>query len=157
MYRALRVENMEPGWEPKLAGCHGLSLLVKYLKYVDYNNIHRVPVAHALLLGLVKDLLNLLLCKSARGEPKPEYALPPAARRAMADRYQGILLTCDFGRPYRCVVNQRGHWVMEDYVNWLEVHSVYILQPYQKVIVVAVAITNLWHTYIIHSSMCWCL
>ncbi len=130
----LRAEKVESGeWVPNLAGCHGTSLLVKHLKYVDYNNIHRVPIAHAVLLGLLKDLWSLLLCKTPKGQRRPWYSLSAASRKAMADRAKNIILTCDFGRPYRCVVNQRGHWVMEDWVNWLEVFSVFITQPFQKV------------------------
>jgi hypothetical protein len=110
-----------------------MSELVRHLDYVDYNNIHRVPVAHAILLGLLKDFWSLLLCKTPKGQPRPEYSLPSPCRKAMADRAKSMVLTCDFGRPYRCVVNHRGNWVMEDWVNWLEIYSVYITQPFQKV------------------------
>jgi hypothetical protein len=130
----LRAEKVESGeWEPKLAGCRGTSLLVKHLDYVDYCRVHICPVAHALLLGAVKDFWNLGLSATPRGTKRAPYVISSAMRKAMAARWKFIILTCDFGRPYRCVINQRGYWVMEDWTNWIEVYSVYITQPVQKV------------------------
>jgi hypothetical protein len=120
-------------WDPKLSGCYGRSILTKYLSYIDYNNAQIVPVAHATLLGAIKDLWALLLCKTPKGQKTPWYSLPKAHRRVMAARAASIVLTNDHGRPYHCVVNQRGYWVMENWINWTEVFSVFILLPIQKV------------------------
>ena len=43
------------------SGCHGTGLLIKYLPYVNYFSLYQIPVAHALLYGLVKDFLNHVL------------------------------------------------------------------------------------------------
>jgi hypothetical protein len=131
MFRAQKVESGE--WEARPAGCHGLSLLVKHLPYVDYNRVHKVPVAHALLLGVVKDFWKLLLSPTPKGQAKPHYVLPPQSKKHMAARANSVIMTCDFGRPYRCVVLQRGNWVMENWIAWIEVHSVFITQDFQKV------------------------
>jgi hypothetical protein len=120
-------------WDGAEAGCKGESLLVKYLPYTHCFNVHAMPVAHAILLGLLKDFWNLLLCKGTTGQRLPRYALPRKNRAAMAARYLGIILNCDFGRPYRCVIKNRGNWVMEDWMNWLDIYSVYIMQPFQTV------------------------
>lgn len=120
-------------WSALNAGCHGTSLIYQYLPYVDYNLVHIVPVAHAMLHGLIKDFWKLLLSKKEAGAAPSEYALPSENRKVMAARGRCLVLTNDFGRPYRCVVNERGYWVMEDWVNWTEVASIVILQPFTKV------------------------
>jgi hypothetical protein len=129
--RARNVELKE--WDSGLAGCNGMSLLVKYLPYTHYTNVHVVPVGHAILLGVLKDFWTLLLCKRTSGKSLPRYALPMKHRKVMENRRAGIVLNCDFGRPYRCAVKNRGNWVMEDWLNWLDVYSVYVLQPFKQV------------------------
>ena len=42
-------------------GCHGRNLFDKYLRYVCINNLHVIPLAHALLYGVLKDFLKYLL------------------------------------------------------------------------------------------------
>lgn len=95
MFRAAKVE--EHKWDPMLSGCHGRSIITKYLPYADYNNVHIVPVAHAMLLGVVKDFWSLLLCKTPQGQTPPDYALPSLNRRVMASRAPCIVLTNDQG------------------------------------------------------------
>ena len=48
---------------PKKAGRRGFCAIIKALKYTHYANLFVVPVAHALLLGLVKGFWNALLKK----------------------------------------------------------------------------------------------
>ena len=44
---------------PMQAGCHGTSLFVQALGYVDYNNLFLVPVAHAGYHGLINGALGI--------------------------------------------------------------------------------------------------
>lgn len=48
---------------PQKAGRRGFCAIVMALKYTHYANLFVVPVAHALLLGLVKGVWNALLKK----------------------------------------------------------------------------------------------
>ena len=64
--RAAKVDQRECG--AKQAGCHGTSLFVKALSYVDYNNLFLVPVAHAGYHGMIKAMLSLWFGKLRRGK-----------------------------------------------------------------------------------------
>ena len=43
------------------AGCKGLSVVARFLSYVDCNNIFLLPAFHGLVYGLGKSFLNLIL------------------------------------------------------------------------------------------------
>ena len=49
--------------KPKTAGRRGFLAIIRALAYTHYANLSVVPVAHALLLGLVKGFWNTLLKK----------------------------------------------------------------------------------------------
>lgn len=48
---------------PKKAGRRGVSAIIRALPYTHYANLFVVPVAHALLLGIVKTFWNTVLAK----------------------------------------------------------------------------------------------
>ena len=50
--------------KPKHIGCHGTSILLKALPYIQPGNFFLVPFAHALLYGVVKDFWGRLLPKN---------------------------------------------------------------------------------------------
>lgn len=129
--RATMVESGE--WDKGQAGCHGMSPVIQHLPYALYDRVFTCSVAHALLLGLVKDFWSLLLCHVKKDEGIPWYSIPRETRKIMADRAGDISATMDQSRPYRCVVKQRGNWVMEDWLNWTEIWSVAILRPLHPV------------------------
>ena len=52
--------------QPKKAGRRGFCAIIRALAYTHYADLFVVPVAHALLLGLVKGFWNALL-KTVRG------------------------------------------------------------------------------------------
>lgn len=56
----------------------------------------------------------------------------------MRPRGQGIVLTDNFGRPYRCVVDHRGDWHLDNWLNLMETFSLHVadedsLQPNMQV------------------------
>ena len=127
--RASAMDSLARPQNYSVFGCHETSQLVRHLHYVDYNNVWLVPIAHAFLFGLVKDFWHLLLSSTKRGEIAPWYELPPKAKRLMGMRAQALVVTCDFNRPYRCIVHKRGNWVMENWLHWTETFSVLVLMP----------------------------
>lgn len=54
---------------PANYGTHGSSKLLTALPYLDANNVWVIPIAHALLYGVVKDFWNLLLVDKKVGAP----------------------------------------------------------------------------------------
>lgn len=63
----LRGRGVEQGQlQPSLAGCTGLSPIVRHLDYVDYKNVFLLPAYHGLVYGLGKNFLNLILEVSLR-------------------------------------------------------------------------------------------
>lgn len=129
-----RATNVDGGiWRANEAGCLGMSPVIQHLDYVRYDRVFSCSVAHAMLLGLVKDFWTLLLSKVGRGEEKPWYSLPRSVRKVMEARAGDVTSTLDHSRPYRCIVKRRGNWVMEDWMQWVEIWSVYILSPSEQV------------------------
>ena len=55
--------------KPKKAGRWGFCAIIRALAYTYYANLFVVPVAHALLLGLVKGFWNALLKKVRDASP----------------------------------------------------------------------------------------
>lgn len=110
-------------------GCHGPSFIVDSLPYLTYD-VFLMPIAHACLLGVLKDFLNLIFADGRRGEVAPWWRIPSWARKIIAARAAHVRATDDFGRGYSCVVNARGSWVMENYLHFLETFSVYIFAPH---------------------------
>jgi hypothetical protein len=135
--RALDV--VEEVARPTEVGAHGISPLVGTkklsnhnplgLSYVDYNDLWIVPIGHAALLGLVKDFWKALLGPVKKGQPRPWYALPADSKAEIHRRAAELDSTDDFGRPYRCIVTERGSWVMENWLHWTESFSCLILAP----------------------------
>eukprot|EP00798_Chlamydomonas_sp_ICE-L_P001205 gene1205-32547_t len=125
--RAQRVEEGEE--DPRTAGCHGLSMVVHVLPYVDYNNFFLVPVAHALLFGVVKGFVKHLY----RPIPKavndcPKDALSNPVRSLIASRKDDTRVTSEMGRPYKCIGTNRGYYTMEDWLHFVETYSAYVFQ-----------------------------
>ena len=82
------------------AGCHSMSPVVKLLPYVDYNNLFLVPICHALLYGSVKTFLNLIQ-PSTVPSPRQTYHVSPEHRKLLKQRSKEVMVTADFGRPFR--------------------------------------------------------
>jgi hypothetical protein len=125
---------------PTDLGCHGTSPFVKQLEYVDYNNLFVVPIAHAGLLGVVKDFwCHVLKVGSKKKNNKrnrqqqqqqERYVISAEARKVLQARAVGLVATCDFGRLYTDIVSVKGNWTMEDWLHWTESWSVCMLRPY---------------------------
>jgi hypothetical protein len=129
-----RARMVEDGlWKDTLAGCNGMSPVIEHLRYTRYDRVFACSVAHSMLYGLVKDFWGLLLCKVKRDADVPWYSLPADVRKIMAERASHLSSTLDQSRAYRCAVKQRGNWVMEDWLNWTEIWSVYIMSPVAQV------------------------
>jgi hypothetical protein len=126
------------------AGCHGMSLIVKKLKYCDYNDTFVVPIAHAGLCGVVKDFWYQLLKTPARGQPAPCYVLSNEAKRVIASRESHLTPTCDFGRRYTDIISKKGNWTMEDWLHWTEAWSVYVLMPNNGVPLLHPDVQQMW-------------
>lgn len=112
--------------DPSQAGCNGLSPLVEFIPQFDYVNGFQIPVAHALIHGVVKSFWQACLRKMKRGQPWPEFVISHEGRRLMTLRAALLIVTHEFGRPYRDIVTKMGNYVMEDWIHWLETYSLFI-------------------------------
>lgn len=151
-----RAQAVEAGeWPALLAGCYGMSPIVQALPYASYDTMCFVPLAHAGLLGTMKDFWGLVLPRAfRRGQARPAYCLPPSSRAVMKARAAHVIPTCDFSRPYTDVVEKRGHWVMENWKSWAEVWSPYILQPYRPVCLCLpmTSLLNVWFVVVYNAK-----
>lgn len=126
-------------------GCHGPSPIVAGLPYGSYD-LFCLPIAHALLLGLVKDFLCLIFSSGKRGEARPWWRLPSESRAIITGRASGVTCTDDFQRSYSCVCTARGHWVMEDYFHFVETWSLSIFcsEPGYGEVLTDARLRDLW-------------
>jgi hypothetical protein len=87
----------------RVTGVHGASVLMD-LPYMNLQEFFLVPVAHALLYGVAKRLVQTLIrpLRGATGKPQ---AFTYKERRIIVARAGDIIISSDFGRPYRDMVN----------------------------------------------------
>lgn len=131
-----RAVEVEAGSiQPNVAGCRGVSIVCKMLPYVSYNNLWIIPVAHALLYGLVKELVCHLLrapkfkeCDAARNLDPGEDFIDSKGRKLMEARAKHIHVTSDFGRSYKCVLKYMNSYKLEDWFHFVETFSPYIFR-----------------------------
>jgi hypothetical protein len=130
-----RAELVELGLgDPKKEGCHGESVICKELRYTSYNNLWLLPLAHALLYGIIKTLIAHLLRPTKEKESKRAMLLLDgadfldlSARRIMEERGKHVCVPSDYGRQYKCVVQYHNSYKMEDWFHFVESFSAYIL------------------------------
>ena len=60
-----------------------------------------LPIAHGLLLGVVKLHLSTILADIKRGDPRPPYVLDNAARRIIRQRMAELTVPSDIGKAPR--------------------------------------------------------
>ena len=65
-----------------MMGCKGACVLHKALPYLHYNNFFLLPIAHAMLFGMVKDAMNLFLGKADKKKKKKGKKKQPKKKRA---------------------------------------------------------------------------
>ncbi len=118
-------------------GVHMLNPVVKALSYVDANSLFPVPLYHALYLGVVKDFVKALLQNGGREELRWD-------KRIVADRETHFLLPADFSRPLLSVVSKQGRMVIENWVRFLEVYSVYLFWPELGAVVLSPSAKKAW-------------
>ena len=81
-------------------GCNGHSHLVGPLEYLDYAAVRTLPISHALLYGVVKTFLRLILGKVPAHTERLPWVLPHKRRHILVMRGKEIVLPGDFGRSY---------------------------------------------------------
>jgi hypothetical protein len=108
---------VESGEErPEENGNKGLSVLAKFLPYFDLVKGFPIPLARAVLLGVVKSFWTEALQKYPLEAERPKGVIPNKKRWVMESKGEELKRRCphDRGRPPRCIVKHRGSFVMED-------------------------------------------
>jgi hypothetical protein len=118
-----KVESGEETAED--SGNKGLCCVARFLPYFDVVKGFPNPVAHSMLLGLVKGFWKELLQPYKNEEERPKNVLPNSVRREMQQRK--VRCPHDRGRPYRDVVKHLGSYTMEDLLHFTETDSLYIV------------------------------
>jgi len=112
----------------KVSVCLGLSLVMKELPYTDYVNFFMLPFGHTVFLGVVKDFVHLML-GSLPASTNSGLVISSEAKKMIKAAEAAPVLTSDFGRPFKSVVEKSGSYVMENWCRLIEVYSVYIFSP----------------------------
>ncbi|GMH35008.1 hypothetical protein BSKO_02869 [Bryopsis sp. KO-2023] len=95
------------GGDPQVQGCKGVSVIPETIPYVSYTNIWVLPIAHALLYGVVANFMNYVLQPTGRSETCPPHVVTLEQRRTMKSRQEDLVLTSEFGRAYKCILKYR--------------------------------------------------
>jgi len=132
LLRAVRVLNETSTATEE--GCHGLSPFVQLLDYVHYNNLCLVPIAHALLYGVVASFVDYALRQiakptAANPTPYPPDVVTHAQRKCMRNMPKHMSVPSEYGRAYKCVVEHRGSYKMEEWQHFVETQSQVVFGP----------------------------
>ena len=76
------------------------------LLYVRMDALVVVPIAHALLLGVLRNLVDFMF-RAVSCDQWPQHVVSAADRKKIAERADHIYLTADFGRNYKDIVDDR--------------------------------------------------
>ncbi|GAX86249.1 hypothetical protein CEUSTIGMA_g13661.t1 [Chlamydomonas eustigma] len=129
--RGLRAMAGNPWDTPKELGTHGVPFFHPKLQFVDVNNFFMVPLAHALLFGVVRNFVDHIfrpIQKPGPGEHYPSDVVPHAQRTVITKRARDVVVSSDFGRPYKCIVHYKGSYTMEEWLHFVCTISSYIFK-----------------------------
>ncbi|EFJ46897.1 hypothetical protein VOLCADRAFT_92673 [Volvox carteri f. nagariensis] len=111
-------------------GCKGLTAFAA-LPYVDLSCLFTVSTGHALLFGVVSDFVDYTLrsLKDIKpADPDAKLVMSREARQRVTARGQFLVVTSDFGRRYKCIMQYRKSYRMEDWLHFVETFSSYIFK-----------------------------
>ena len=101
------------------------------LPYTSFSNLFVVPVAHALLYGVVKSFICFMFQKveDLKKVVEPQLIVKSRERQLIKSRSACMSVTTDFGRKYKCVVKYHNSYRMEDFLHFVESFSYFIFLP----------------------------
>ncbi|EFJ39431.1 hypothetical protein VOLCADRAFT_100978, partial [Volvox carteri f. nagariensis] len=111
-------------------GCKGLTAFAALL-YVDLSCLFTVSTGHALLFGVVSDFVDYTLrsLKDIKpADPDAKLVMSREAHQRVAARGQFLVVTSDFRRRYKCIMQYRKSYRMEDWLHFVETFSSYIFK-----------------------------
>ena len=69
-----------------------------------------------------------MVSQVARGEEHKWWVISPQGRAKLKQLRLEIHVTYDMGRPYKCVVQRRGIYTMEDLLAFVEIFSLFLFR-----------------------------
>lgn len=144
--KARAVDEVYSKWTQGLAGDkqlkdakaeHGINMyssMFDYLAYVDVMYTAHTALMHCVLYGVYKNTLAVLFEAEARAVPegvRSDYAISTGAQRALASRAKTLVFTSEESRSYRCVVEWRKRYTMEEYKDLLLGSASALFRPYR--------------------------
>ncbi len=112
-------------------GARGQCIITAMLPYTSFNNLFVVPVAHALLYGVVKSFICFIFQKvdDLKKVVDPQLIVKSRERQLIRSRSPFMGVTTDFGRKYKCVLKYHNSYRMEDFLHFVESFSYFIFLP----------------------------
>lgn len=107
----LRGQRVADGLDAaQTAGCHGVPGALSIRPYTSANNLCIVPVAHAMLYGVVAAFVGYVLRpmpKVAAGGAQPTFIVTRQGRVYIRRMAKCTQVPSDYGRIYKCVYKYR--------------------------------------------------
>ena len=102
------------------SGHSGTSSLAKFLPYLDMVDSFCIPFCHA-MTGLLKQFFHFIL------RDDNTFTIPVIFQDLIRNRRKLMPNVIERGRSYKCIVDARGSYVIEDWLNFLLDDSLYIM------------------------------
>ncbi len=112
----------------KQNGCHGRSILIALVPYLDYNTFFTVPPMHALMFGVVSSFVKHILRKPTDMPDDASHIVSNANKKIIQQRAADVIVTAYFGRKYKDVVQYNASYTMEEWTHFTLTISHYIFR-----------------------------
>ncbi|GFH29371.1 predicted protein, partial [Haematococcus lacustris] len=70
-----------------------------------------MPTYHTFCLGVLRDFIEYLLSTAS--------SLSALAKTTIRERQAALHIPTDYGRKPTCCIDDRGHWIIEDYLHFI--------------------------------------
>lgn len=111
--------------QPKYIGCHGFSIFRRRLPYVDYPNFFVLPLWHAILYGLVKNVFETIL--EGSGNNAPWYVVTKAGRDKMKEKEGLVMAVSEYTNSFESILGtKRSYFTMDQWLHFVLTWSTFV-------------------------------
>ncbi|KAL6753346.1 hypothetical protein V8C86DRAFT_2438496 [Haematococcus lacustris] len=93
-------------------GARGVCVVTQHLSdFASSLDAFVMPTYHTFCLGVLRDFIEYLLSTAS--------SLSTQAKTTIRERQAALHIPTDYGRKPTCCIDDRGHWIIEDYLHFI--------------------------------------
>ncbi|KAL6745525.1 hypothetical protein V8C86DRAFT_3035500 [Haematococcus lacustris] len=93
-------------------GARGVCVVTQHLSdYASSLDAFVMPTYHTFCLGVLRDFIEYLLSTAS--------SLSASSKTTIRERQAALHIPTDYGRRPTCCIDDRGHWIIEDYLHFI--------------------------------------